>query len=79
MKLTKEQANIIRSTESFINEGIVQKMFAKLLKSKLKKDPNFKRAVDDADKAAIKLQKAIKSAEDTGVEIPDRLKRYAGL
>ena len=79
MKLTKEQANIIRSTGSFTNEGIVQRMFAKLLKSKLKKDPNFKRAVADADKAALKLQQAIKSAESKGVEVPDRLKKYAGL
>ena len=57
----------------------ISSKFSLHIKSKLKKDPNFKRAVDDADKAAIKLQKAIKSAEDTGVEIPDRLKRYAGL
>tara|TARA_R100000742_G_C4188740_1_gene21501 strand:+ start:133 stop:372 length:240 start_codon:yes stop_codon:yes gene_type:complete len=79
MKLTTEQANIIRNTKSFTSEGFVQRMFAKLLKRKLSKDTDFKRAVDNADKSALKLQKAIKKAEKQGIEIPAGLKQYAGL
>ena len=37
MKLTKEQADYIRSKKSFKSEGIVKSIFGRLLKKKLKK------------------------------------------
>lgn len=79
MKLTKEQADYIRSKKSFLDEGIAGMIFKRLLKRKLKNDPEFKKAVDKFDDASQKLQQQIKRAEEAGVDIPDELKKYAGM
>tara|TARA_A100001515_G_scaffold11517_1_gene9001 strand:+ start:160 stop:411 length:252 start_codon:yes stop_codon:yes gene_type:complete len=79
MKLTKEQKNILANKEYFQTEGIVGSIFARLLKSKLKKDKGFKKAVDDLDKASDKLKVQIKQAQKDGIKIPPGLLVYAGL
>ena len=58
---------------------IVGSIFARLLKSKLKKDKGFKKAVDDLDKASDKLKVQIKQAQKDGIKIPPGLLVYAGL
>lgn len=79
MKLTKEQAEYIRSKPSFKNEGIISNIFAKLLKTKLKNDKGFMKAVDDYDKAATDLAKNIKKMEKRGIEVPDDIKKLAKM
>lgn len=79
MKLTKEQADYIRSKPSFTNEGLAKSLYRKFLKTKLSKDKDFMDAVDKYDKAAGKLAKRIKDLEDQGIEIPDDLKRLAKM
>ena len=79
MKITKEQHEYIKNKDSYIQEGFVSKMFASLLKKRLKNNSDFKKAVDSADKAAQKLRDEILKAEKEGVSIPPGLKKYAGL
>ena len=79
MKLTNEQVNYLKSNQYFTNEGIIKKIFSKLLVKKLKKDADFQSAVDSADSAMSRLQQKIKKAEDDGVSIPDELKKLAGM
>ena len=79
MKITKEQAEYLKSKPAFQNEGIVGKIFAKLLKNKLKNDTEFKKAVDSFDNAQDRMRKSIIDAERKGVKIPQELKKYAGL
>lgn len=79
MKITKEQYEYLKSKKSYQTEGFIKKMFAKILVDKLKKNSNFMKAIDDADKAASDLRSAIKNAEKKGVKVPDGLKKYAGL
>jgi uncharacterized membrane-anchored protein YhcB (DUF1043 family) len=79
MKITKEQAKYLKSKSVFQNEGIVGKIFARLLKKKLKNNTDFKKAVDSFDSAQDKMRKSIIDAEKSGVKIPQELKKYAGL
>lgn len=79
MKLTKEQVNYLKSKPAFQNEGIVGKIFARLLKKKLKNNTDFKKAVDSFDTAQDRMKKSIIDAEKSGVKIPKELKKYAGL
>ena len=76
MKLTKEQADYIRSKKSFKSEGIVKSIFGRLLKKKLKNDRGFMKAVDDADKATEKLKKTVLQMKKDGVEIAITFNRY---
>lgn len=79
MKLTTEQVEYLRNNKSFKNEGIVARIFAYVLKKRLKNSPDFKTAVDNADKAMDELKNQLLHAERNGVIIPDELKKYAGL
>lgn len=79
MKITKEQFEYMKSKPAFQNEGIVGAIFSRLLKRKLSKDSNFKRAIDSFDSAQDDMRKAILDAEKKGVKIPKELKKYAGL
>lgn len=79
MKLTKEQYEYMKSKPAFKTEGIVSAIYTKLLKNKLKKDTDFKKAVDSFDSAQDVMRKSIIDAEKKGVKIPDELKKYAGL
>ena len=79
MKLTSEQANYIRGKRGFQNEGAVAKIFAYLLKKKLKGDVDFKKAVDNADASMEDLKIHLMKAERNGVIIPDELKKYAKM
>lgn len=79
MKLTTEQFEYMKSKPAFQNEGIVGAIFNRLLKRKLSKDSNFKRAIDSFDSAQEDMRKAIIDAEKKGVKIPQELKKYAGL
>ena len=79
MKLTTEQFEYMKSKPAFQNEGIVGAIFNRLLKRKLSKDSNFKRAIDSFDSAQDDMRKAILDAEKKGVKIPKELKKYAGL
>lgn len=79
MKITKEQFEYMKSKPAFQNEGIVGAIFNRLLKRKLSKDSNFKRAIDSFDSAQDDMRKAILDAEKRGVKIPKELKKYAGL
>ena len=79
MKLTKEQADYIRSKKSFKSEGIVKSIFGRLLKKKLKNDRGFMKAVDDADKATEKLKKTVLQMKIDGVEIPPVIKQRLGI
>jgi uncharacterized membrane-anchored protein YhcB (DUF1043 family) len=79
MKLTKEQVNYLKTKQAFQNEGIVGKIFARLLKKKLKNNTDFKKAVDSFDTAQDRMRKSIIDAEKSGVKIPNELKKYAGL
>lgn len=79
MKITKEQFEYMKSKPAFQNEGIVGAIFNRLLKRKLSKDSNFKRAIDSFDSAQDDMRKAILDAEKKGVKIPKELKKYAGL
>jgi len=79
MKITKEQHEYIKGKNSYIQEGFVSKLFATILKKKLKNNSEFKKAVDNADKAAQDLRDEILKAEKEGISIPAGLKKYAGL
>jgi hypothetical protein len=79
MKITTEQFEYMKSKPAFQNEGIVGAIFNRLLKRKLSKDSNFKRAIDSFDSAQDDMRKAILDAEKKGVKIPKELKKYAGL
>ena len=79
MKITKEQFEYMKSKPTFQNEGIVGAIFNRLLKRKLSKDSDFKKAVDSFDSAQDGLRKSIIDAEKKGVKIPQELKKYAGL
>ena len=79
MKLTKEQIEYIKSKPVFQTEGIVGKIFARLLSKKLKNDTEFKKAVDSFDNAQDRMRKSIIDTEKAGVKIPKELKKYAGL
>ena len=79
MKITKEQANYLKSKPAFQTEGIVGKIFSRLLVKKLKNDTEFKKAVDSFDTAQERMRKSIIDAEKSGVKIPKELKKYAGL
>jgi len=59
--------------------GIVKWIFNRLLVKKLKNDPEFISAVNDADDAAENLRCSIRKAEKNGVIVPDELKKYAGM
>ena len=58
---------------------IVKWLFNRLLVKKLKNDPEFISAVNDADDAAENLRCSIRKAEENGVIVPDELKKYAGM
>ena len=79
MKITTEQFEYMKSKPAFQNEGIVGAIFNRLLKRKLSKDANFKKAIDSFDSAQDDMRKAITDAEKKGVKIPNELKKYAGL
>jgi hypothetical protein len=79
MKLTTEQFEYMKSKPAFQNEGIVGAIFNRLLKRKLSKDSNFKRAIDSFDSAQEDMRKAIIDAEKKGFKITQELKKYAGL
>ena len=79
MKITKEQADYIRSKKSFQSEGIVKNIFGRLLKSKLKKDKGFMKAVDDVDKVTEQLKKTVLQMKKDGVEIPPVIKKRLGI
>ena len=59
--------------------GIVKWIFNWLLVRKLKNDPKFISAINNADEAAEDLRCSIRKAESNGVIVPDELKKYAGM
>ena len=77
--LNKEQLENLKSKEYFQSEGIIGRVFARLLKKRLSKDKNLQKAVDKMDKSSEDLKKSIQSAQKDGVKIPDELLVYAGL
>ena len=79
MKLNKEQLENLKSKEYFQSEGIIGRVFARLLKKRLAKDKNLQKAVDKMDKSSEDLKKSIQSAQKDGVKIPDELLVYACL
>jgi hypothetical protein len=79
MKITKEQYEYLKGKKSYQNEGVIRKMFARFLATKLKNNTEFIKAVDAADKSAEDLRISIEKAEKLGVNVPDGLKKYAGL
>ena len=79
MKLNKEQLENLKSKEYFQSEGIIGRVFARLLKKRLAKDKNLQKAVDKMDKSSEDLKKSIQKLPKDGVKIPDELLVYAGL
>ena len=82
-EILKQNAQIckinLKSKEYFQSEGIIGRVFARLLKKRLAKDKNLQKAVDKMDKSSEDLKKSIQSAQKDGVKIPDELLVYAGL
>ena len=79
MKITKEQLKELKSKPYFQNEGIISRLFARKLGKLLKKDTDFKKAVDNLDNSMDILRKQIIDAEKNGINVPIGLKKYAGM
>ena len=59
--------------------GLLRIIFNWLMLRKLKNDPSFISAIDEADEAAEDLRSTIRRAEKNGVIVPDSLKKYSGM
>jgi uncharacterized phage infection (PIP) family protein YhgE len=79
MKITKEQLRELKSKPYFQNEGVISRLFARKLGKLLKKDTDFKKAVDNLDSSMDVLKRQIIDAEKNGIKVPDGLKKYAGM
>jgi hypothetical protein len=82
MKITKEEKQSLKEvlTKHSIKEGIVAKLFSKILTKSLKSNPNFMAAVLDADITMGNTRKELKKLEANGLVINDPwLRKWAGL
>lgn len=79
MKLTKEQISYLKSKPYFQSEGIISTIFARKLGKLLKRDKDFKKAVDNLDNSMEELKRQIIDAEKNGIKIPPGMKKYAGM
>jgi uncharacterized phage infection (PIP) family protein YhgE len=79
MKITKEQLRELKSKPYFQNEGVISRLFARKLGKLLKKDKDFKKAVDNLDNSMENLRKQIIDAEKNGIKSPPGMKKYAGM
>ena len=82
MKITSEQRESLKEVlkKHNIREGVIAKLFGKILTKSLKSNPNFMDALTGMDTSMQNTRKELKRLEADGLVINDPwLRKWAGL
>lgn len=86
MKLTNEDKKLFKEIYSKYNlkEGILSRLFLRVLTKNIKNDKNIQQAIKDADDSLQNAQKSIEKRFDGDKEkvkqaIPDNVRKYLGF
>ncbi len=86
MKITNEDRKLFKEiyTKYKLKEGILSRIFLRVLKSNIKNDKGIQSAIKDADESLQKAQKKIEDRfngdkEQVKQAIPDNVRKYLGF
>lgn len=86
MKITKEDNKLFKETYSKykLKEGILSRLFLRVLSKNIKNDKDVQKAIKDADDSLQNAQKSIENRfngdkEKVKQAIPDNVRKYLGF
>lgn len=86
MKITNEDKKLFKETYSKykLKEGILSRLFVRILQQNIKNDKGIQSAIKDADTSLQKAQKKIEDRfggdkEQVKQAIPDNVRKYLGF
>lgn len=86
MKITNEDKKLFKETYSKykLKEGILSRLFVRILQQNIKNDKGIQSAIKDADASLQKAQKKIEDRfggdkEQVKQAIPDNVRKYLGF